>query len=99
MRTAYGRYRVLAYVVGTLLVILVFVGVPLKHFAGQPQVASVVGVTHGVLYMVYLATALQLAIARRWRPVRILVVFAAGLVPFLTFYMERRVTREERARF
>jgi integral membrane protein len=98
VRTAYGRYRVLAYVVGTLLVVLVFVGVPLKHFAGKPQVASVVGVTHGVLYMVYLAAALQLAIARRWSLTRIAVVFAAGLVPFLTFYMERLVTREERAR-
>ena len=98
MRTAYGRYRVLAYVVGTLLVVLVFIGVPLKHFAGKPAVASVVGVTHGVLYMVYLAAALQLAIARRWSIVRIAIVFAAGLVPFLTFYMERQVTREERAR-
>jgi integral membrane protein len=95
---AYGRYRVMAYLVGTLLVILVFVGVPLKHFAGRPAVASVVGVAHGVLYIVYLATVLQLAIARRWRPDKILLVFAAGLVPFLTFYMERRVSREERAR-
>jgi integral membrane protein len=95
---AYGRYRVMAYIVGTLLVILVFVGVPLKHFAGRPAVAAVVGVAHGVLYIVYLATVLQLAIARRWRPDKILLVFAAGLVPFLTFYMERRVSREERAR-
>jgi integral membrane protein len=87
----------MAYVVGTLLVVLVFVGVPLKHFAGRPQVASVVGVAHGVLYMVYLATALHLALLRRWPLLKILVVFAAGLVPFLTFYMERRVTREERA--
>jgi integral membrane protein len=95
---AYGRYRVMAYIVGTLLVILVFVGVPLEHFAGRPAVAAVVGVAHGVLYIVYLATVLQLAIARRWRPDKILLVFAAGLVPFLTFYMERRVSREERAR-
>ena len=88
----------MAWVVGTLLVVLVFVGVPLKHFGGRPQVAAVVGVAHGLLYMVYLAAALHLAIARRWSLLKVLVVFAAGLVPFLTFYMERRVTREERAR-
>jgi len=98
MRTAYDRYRVMAYVVGTLLIVLVFVGVPLKHFAGEPAVASVVGVAHGVLFMVYLACALQLAVGRRWSVLKVLVVFAAGLVPFLTFYMERRVSREERAR-
>lgn len=98
MRGAHGRYRVMAWVVGTLLVVLVFVGVPLKHFAGRPQVASVVGVAHGVLYLVYLVSALQLAVARRWSLLKVLLVFAAGLVPFLTFYVERRVTREERAR-
>lgn len=98
MTGAYRRYRTMAYVVGTLLVVLVFVGVPLKYAAGLPQVASVVGLAHGVLYMVYLATTLQLAVSRRWPIGKILLVFAAGLVPFLTFYMERRVSQEERAR-
>jgi integral membrane protein len=88
----------MAWVVGVLLVVLVFVGVPLKYLADTPQVVAVVGFTHGMLYLVYLATALDLAVRRRWHLLKVLVVFAAGLVPFLTFYVERRVMREERER-
>lgn len=92
------RYRVMAYVVGVLLVVLVFIGMPLKYIGGVPQVVAVVGTAHGFLYMVYLVTALELAIRRRWSIGKILVVFAAGLVPFLTFYVERRVTAQEAQR-
>jgi integral membrane protein len=92
------RYRVMAYVVGVLLVVLVFVGMPLKYVGDVPQVVAVVGTAHGFLYMVYLVTALELAIRRRWSIGKILVVFAAGLVPFLTFYVERRVSAQEAAR-
>jgi len=94
---ALTRYRVMAYIVGVLLVVLVFVGVPLKYFADTPQVVAVVGFTHGMLYLVYLATVLDLAVRRRWHLVKVLVVFAAGLVPFLTFYVEHRVVSAERS--
>lgn len=97
MSSPVTRYRVLAYVVGVLLIILVFVGVPLKYLADSPQVVKAVGFTHGMLYLVYLATVLDLAVRRRWKLPKVLVVFAAGLVPFLTFYMERRVMAEERS--
>jgi integral membrane protein len=92
---ALTRYRVMAWIVGVLLVILVFIGVPLKYFADTPQVVAVVGFLHGMLYLVYLATGLDLAVRRRWHLGKVLLVFAAGLVPFLTFWVERRVTREE----
>jgi integral membrane protein len=84
----------MAWIVGVLLVILVFIGVPLKYFADTPQV---VAVTHGMLYLVYLATGLDLAVRRRWKLPKVLLVFAAGLVPFLTFYVEHRVVSEERS--
>ncbi|MGA2520588.1 MAG: DUF3817 domain-containing protein, partial [Acidimicrobiales bacterium] len=48
------RYRVMAFTTATLLLVLVFVGVPLQFAAGRPQVAEVVGTLHGFLYLVYL---------------------------------------------
>ena len=36
MRNAWIRYRIMAYVVGTLLVILV-AGLPLKYLGGNPM--------------------------------------------------------------
>lgn len=96
VRGAFGRYRVMAYVVGVMLLVLVFVAMPLKYFAGQPSLVAVVGTAHGFLYVVYLATAFDLALKARWRLDRMILVLLAGTVPFLSFVMERRVERELR---
>lgn len=89
IRGALLRYRILAYTVGTLLVILVFVAVPLKYF-GPPdgRLESVVGVAHGWLFMVLLITVYDLGRRVKWSWVRMLGIAASGLIPFLTFVAE-----------
>ncbi len=91
---ALRRYRVMAYVVGVLLVVLVLVGVPLKYLAHEPTVAKVVGVAHGFLFMVYLLACLDLVRRYRWLSlVRTAVLLVSGTVPFLSFVVERQTTR------
>ena len=43
MRAALTRYRVIAYVVGVVLIVLVVIGMPLKYLADQPVVVETVG--------------------------------------------------------
>jgi len=93
VRGALLRYRVMAYVVGTGLVILVFVGIPLQWWAHSKGVVDVVGPLHGFLYIVYLFFALDLWRRARWSLVRIVAMVAAGFVPGLAFYMELQMTR------
>ena len=97
MTGALTRYRVMAYVVGVVLVVLVLVAMPLKYLADEPELVATVGPVHGFLYIVYLAAALDLARRRNWPIVRTLGVLLAGTVPFVSFLVERRVTREVRA--
>jgi integral membrane protein len=91
------RYRVLAYVVGTGLVVLVLIAMPLKYFAGQPALTTIVGIAHGYLFMVYLLVTFDLARRARWRLTRVALVGLAGTIPFLSFYAERKVTGWVRA--
>jgi integral membrane protein len=91
-------YRVLAYVVGVGLIVLVLVGVPLKYLADSPGVVSVVGPLHGFLYMVYLVATVNLAFRARWSPVKTVLVMLAGTIPFVSFVAERKVTADEAAR-
>jgi len=91
---ALTRYRVMAYVVGVWLIVLVLIAVPLKYLADSPGMVQVVGPIHGFLYMVYLVTVLDLAFRARWSPVRTVLVMLAGTIPFLSFVAERRVSRE-----
>jgi integral membrane protein len=94
---ALTRYRVMAYVVGVMLLVLVFVAVPLRYFAGVPEVSKVVSPIHGLLYIVYLVAAFDLAVKARWTGKGTVLVLLAGVVPFLFFWAERRVTTRVRA--
>lgn len=89
---AVTRYRLMAYVVGVGLLLLVVVAVPLKYLAHMPTMVAVVGPAHGFLYIVYLLFALDLAIRSRWNLLVTAVVLLAGTVPFLTFVVERQVS-------
>lgn len=89
-------YRVLAIVTGTGLVILTFVGLPLKYGFGRPTVVTVVGIAHGWLFMAYVLVTLVLWYSRRWPLVKLGLVLLAGTVPVATFFAERRVVADER---
>jgi integral membrane protein len=85
------RYRVMAYVTGAVLIVLCFVGIPLQ-VAGYPAVAHYVGVVHGILYIIYLLCAWQLARMLRLAAKPTLIMLLAGTIPVMTFIVERWVT-------
>jgi integral membrane protein len=87
------RYRVMALVVGVGLLVLVLVGIPLQYAAGKPAVVQVVGPIHGFLYLVYLATVIDLGRRFRLSLPQLIALVAAGFVPFLAFVVERLTTR------
>ncbi|WP_232549365.1 DUF3817 domain-containing protein [Propioniciclava soli] len=92
------RYRVMAWVVGVLLAVLVLVGMPLKYLAGNDLVVTLTGMPHGWLYMLLLITAYDLGHRVKWPWLRLLIIAAAGTVPFLSFWAEHNATRDVRQR-
>ncbi|SCF08612.1 DUF3817 domain-containing protein [Micromonospora mirobrigensis] len=92
MGGALTRYRVIAWIVGVALVVLVLIGMPLKYLFHDATVVAVVGTAHGWLYMLYLAATFDLSRRLNWPLKRMLLVMLAGTVPFVSFYAERRVS-------
>lgn len=93
VRSALLRYRVMAYLVGVLLVVLTVVGLPLKYLYNDDRVVVWTGVPHGWLYMILLITAYDLGRRVNWSWKRLLLIALAGTVPFLSFVAERSATR------
>jgi integral membrane protein len=96
VNSALTRYRVMAYVVGVFLLLLVLVAMPFKYLAENEAPISVIGPLHGFLYMVYLLVSLDLAVKSKWPWTRTLWVLIAGTLPFASFFVEHKVTREAR---
>ena len=98
IRKSLTFYRIMAWVVGVLLVVLVLVGMPLKYVGGNDAVVVATGVPHGWLYMVLLISAYNLGRRVDWPWKQLLVIALAGTVPFLSFVAERFATRDVRGR-
>lgn len=93
VKGALARYRVMAWVVGILLVILVCIGMPLKYIWNDGRVVTWTGIPHGWLYAVLLITAYDLGRRVKWSIKWFLAIMAAGTVPFLSFVAEHFATR------
>lgn len=92
MSAALLRFRVIAYIVGVFLLVLVFVAMPLKYFADQSTLVAIIGPVHGFLYMVYLVVGFDLAVRAKWSFRRTILVLLAGTIPVMSFVAERKVT-------
>ena len=88
------RFRVMAWLTGVLLLVLVLVAMPLKYLADDDRGVAVVAPLHGWLYLAYLVTAFTLAYRLRWSLGRSVLVLLAGTVPFMSFLAERRVVAD-----
>ncbi len=88
-------YRTMAYVTGTMLIILCFVGIPLQFLAHYDAVEKVVGTLHGVLYLIYLVVAFTMTrfVRIKTASVTTIIVLLAGTIPVLTFVVERWISR------
>ena len=89
MKSALTRYRVMATIVGVLLVVLILVGVPLKYLTADGSdaqqlgewITTYLGIAHGWLYMIFLVTAFLLARRERWDVAFTVVTLICGTIP------------------
>jgi len=100
---ALTRYRVMAYIVGVLLIVLFSAwGVELATAPGTTAhhlgdtVTTYLGIAHGWLYMLFLVMAALLARRARWPLGFTAVTLLLGTVPVLSFLGERRATARVR---
>ena len=97
-RAALGRYRVMAYVTGGWLLLLTLELV-LKYVVDvngghRPVLGVWVAMVHGWVYVAYLVTVFLLWTKMRWGLGRLAAMVLAGVVPFMSFVLERRVHRD-----
>ena len=94
-RTVVSQLRRWALVEGVSYLLLLFVAMPLKYLAGQPMAVSVVGMAHGVLFVVVGVLLVMALFVAKWSIGRAAFVFFCTLVPFATFLIDRRMKRYE----
>jgi integral membrane protein len=92
--TALRQLRVVALAEGASFLVLLCVAMPLKYLVGLPLAVRVVGMVHGILFMVFVLVLIRVSIARAWPFRRSLLAFVSSIVPFGTFMFDRSLRRE-----
>jgi integral membrane protein len=89
-RKALGFFKVMAILVGIGLLVLCL-GMVLKYGYDKPVLSDFWDQKHGLLYMIYVGATANLGFKMRWSPGRMVAIMLAGVVPFLSFWAERKV--------
>ncbi len=83
--------RVVALVEAISYLVLLGVAMPLKYVRGEPLAVTVVGMLHGLLFLLLVWLLLRAHFEAKWSKRRVWLVFAASLVPLWPFVLDRRV--------
>ncbi|TLD72666.1 DUF3817 domain-containing protein [Phragmitibacter flavus] len=70
---------------------LLLVAMPLKYLLNVPQAVMAVGWVHGLLFILFCASLLHTFVLARWPVLRVAMVFVASLLPFVPFFLDRKM--------
>lgn len=97
MKSLFSWFRTIAFVEGISYLVLLCIAMPLKYFANQPQAVRITGMAHGVLFVAYMLLALMVMSRYKRKFNWLVVAFIVSIIPFGTFWMEKKWRKEEEA--
>ncbi len=87
-----GRLRLLGLLEGVSLLLLIGVAVPAKHLYGNPALVKSIGPVHGMLFLLFVFNTLSVGVEYRWQfKTTTWKVLLACLIPFGTFYIDKKI--------
>nr|WP_321223417.1 DUF3817 domain-containing protein [uncultured Psychroserpens sp.] len=90
MLSLLNSFRIVALLEGVSYILLLFIATPIKYLADNPMFVKLLGMPHGVLFLVYIVLAIMVGQQLKWNTKTLLIVLAASLIPFGTFYIEKK---------
>ncbi|WP_405415266.1 DUF3817 domain-containing protein [Maribacter sp. Asnod1-A12] len=87
-----SRLRILAFLEGFSLIILVFVSMPLKYIYGITKISSILGPIHGLLFLLFIFNTISVGTEYNWKfKTTTWKVLIACIIPFGTFYIDYKI--------
>ena len=93
--TSLHLFRRVAFAEGISYLLLLFIAMPLKYWAGMPLAVKYTGWAHGLLFVMYGVFLLMAWQERKWKFSKAVVLFLASLIPFASFIVDKKLKAEE----
>ena len=86
-------FRITALLEGISYILLIFFAVPIKYLLDDPTYVKLLGMPHGILFIGYIILAVVGKNKFNWSYLEFFIISAASLVPFGTFYVDKKYLR------
>lgn len=98
VKKALTFFSITAYFTGVMLLLLVaamitiygIIGLDFGLDTAKPRWFTIIAIIHGYCYMAFLIAVVNLGTRARWEPSKWMVTALGGVVPFLSFIVERK---------
>lgn len=92
-KTAINRFRVISYIEGLSYLILLFIAMPIKYIGENPYPVKVVGMTHGILFILFMIFLFEAMRKYSWENRYSIKLFILSIIPFGSFAIEKSVKK------
>jgi len=90
-------FRITALLEGISYILLLFIATPIKYLYEDPQYVKMLGMPHGLLFMAYVVIAVLISTDMKWSTRTLWIVLVASVIPFGTFYIDKKYLKTSHA--
>lgn len=94
MFSFFNIFRITALLEGMSYILLLFIATPIKYLLNDPSYVKLLGMPHGILFIGYIVLAFMIKKELRWNNKQFAFVLLASIIPFGTFYMDKKYLRK-----
>lgn len=96
LKNSLTRFRIISYIEGLSYLILLFIAMPIKYIADNPYFVKIIGMGHGVLFILFVLFLLAAKKSLVWKNIFTIKIFLYSLIPFGMFLIEREIKVEKK---
>lgn len=80
-------FKIISLLEGVSYILLLFIAVPIKYLQGNPEYVKLLGMPHGLLFVLYIVLAIMLKQELKWTTKTFGIVCLLSILPFGTFFV------------
>jgi len=85
------QFKIVAVLEGASFLVLLCIAMPLKYIFGLPATTQIVGMAHGILFIVYVLMVLLIRKQLNWNYKITALALSASVLPFGPFVVDRKL--------
>jgi integral membrane protein len=90
LKTEIGRLRIIAFIEGISFLVILFITMPMKYLMDMPEPNKVIGMLHGILFILYILAVVQGKYSFNWNGKTTFLALLASVIPFGTFWVDAK---------